>query len=505
MLNAARRVSRLSDLPSLPVSVLSFDGQLVDTSQATWRFRSSLDGGATITIHWTRQDELNILSSRALHLVKLYFADRIALKKAPTIENDFHMFLRLQEWLRSRIQPPAEWTSLTEGLVRAFLQHGVERTADKGNDFSRLRTFYRWGVARQYQDFDPAFLEILRSITAVGNAKGHSVRFRDVVSGPFSSDELMLIGRAVREGLGTSQDRAIVMLHLELGHNPNASARLRNSDLVRYETASGVVWQLDVPRVKKRIPRRDTKRRPISNALGDLLKSMQKGGPDEPLLHWLSASSPEAAINGAMRRFAHAADLISLRTQLRMRMNARRFRFSIATHMAEEGASLFHIAEVLDHSDTQNVRVYVETASSIADPVALATDDALAPLVRRFQGRIIEADEASTVAGLSKGRIPAAVPHLGIAQLDVGGIGLCGRDAVRDGLCQLLPPLSCYLCPSFAALRAGPHRQMLESIDRFLQQHEHRSDRRILVQLDQVRTAIHQVIDGIDTPRARIP
>ena len=239
MLNAARRVSRLSDLPSLPVSVLSFDGQLVDTSQAIWRFRSSLDSGATITIHWTRQDERYILSSRARHLVKLYFADRIARKKAPTIENDFHMFLRLQEWLRSRIQPPAEWASLTEGLVRAFLQHGVERTADKGNDFSRLRTFYRWGVARQYRDFDPAFLEILRSITAVGNAKGHSVRFRDVVRGPFSSDELMLIGRAVREGLGTSQDRAIVMLHLELGHNPNASARLRNRDLIRYETSVG--------------------------------------------------------------------------------------------------------------------------------------------------------------------------------------------------------------------------------------------------------------------------
>jgi hypothetical protein len=46
---------------------------------------------------------------------------------------------------------------------------------------------------------------------------------------------------------------------------------------------------------------------------------------------------------------------------------------------------------------------------------------------------------------------------------------------------------------------------MLESIDEFLQQHDHRSDRRILVQLDQVRKAIRQVIDGIDAPGARIP
>jgi site-specific recombinase XerD len=97
------------------------------------------------------------------------------------------------------------------------------------------------------------------------------------------------------------------------------------------------------------------------------------------LLHWLPASQPEGAISLAMRRFAEAADLVSPRTQQRLRMNPRRFRFSIATHMAEEGASLFHIAEVLDHSDTQSVRVYVETASSIADPVAQATDDALMP------------------------------------------------------------------------------------------------------------------------------
>ena len=504
MLDAAR-VSRLSDLPPLPTTVLSFDGQLVDTSQEVWRFRSSTDGGKAITLHWIRQDEPSILSPRARHLLKLYFADRIARKKARTIENDFRMFLRLQEWLRSRIHPPAEWANLTEGLVRAFLQHGVERTADKGNDFSRLRTFYRWGVARQYRDFDPAFLDILRSITAVGNAKGHSVRFRDVVRGPFSSDELLLIGRAVRESQGTSQDRAIVMLHLELGHNPNASARLRNSDLIRYETTSGALWQLDVPRVKKRISRRETKRRPISDALGRLLKNLEVGGPEEPLLHWLSAAHPEGGINQAMRRFAQAADLISPRTQHRMRMNARRFRFSIATHMAEEGASLFHIAEVLDHTDTQNVRVYVETASSIADPVALATDDALAPLVRRFQGQIIDSDEHLPADGHSNRRIPAAVPHLGIQHLDVGGIGRCGRDAGRDGLCQLFPPLSCYLCPSFAALRAGPHRQMLESIDKFLQQHEHHSDRRILLQLDQVRAAIRQVIQGIDALGARIP
>jgi hypothetical protein len=236
MRNFARRAPILGDLPPLVRSTLSFDGQLVDTSQEIWRFRSSLDGGKIIALDWAQHKKARVLSPHALNLLRLYFADRIARKKARTIENDFRMFLRLQKWLYSHNQPLRKWTDLTEGLVRAFLQHGIEQTADKGNDFSRLRTFYRWGVARQYSDFDPAFLEVLRSIIAVGNAKGHSVRFRDTVRGPFSTDELMLIAGAVRDGLGSSRDRAIVMLHLELGHNPDASVRLRNSDLIRYQT-----------------------------------------------------------------------------------------------------------------------------------------------------------------------------------------------------------------------------------------------------------------------------
>jgi hypothetical protein len=165
--------------------------------------------------------------------------------------------------------------------------------------------------------------------------------------------------------------------------------------------------------------------------------------------------------------------------------------------MAEEGASVFHIAEVLDHSDTQNVRVYIETVSSIADPVAKATDEVLAPLVRRFQGTIIDSAGSPAFAGLPNQVIPPIAPHLGIANLSVGGIGLCGRDVQKDGLCRLLPPLSCYLCPSFAALRDGPHREMLDSIEVFLKGNQEASDKRILMQLADVRVAIRQVLDQL--------
>ena len=368
MRNTARRApDTWSDLPTVPRSVISLDGQLVDTSADSWCLRSSSDGGKLLFIPWPWLDQSAVLSECARHMAKLFLADKISRKKARTIENDFRMFRRFQHWLDSIGRSAFEWSDMTEGIARAFLSHGVEHTADKGNDFSRLRTFYQWGIARGHPDFDPDLFRVLQTITAVGNSKGHNVRFRHSIKGPFSPDELLMIGRAITEGCGTDRDRAIVMLHLELGHNPNASARLRNRDFIRYETDSAVAYQLEVPRVKKRTSRRETKTRPITVTLGRLLERLRQDPSDGSLLHWLPQTNPEAAITEAMRRFARDANLISPRTQRRLVINPRRFRFSVATHMAEEGASIIHIAEVLDHTDTQNVRVYVETASSIVD------------------------------------------------------------------------------------------------------------------------------------------
>lgn len=482
-------------LRPIPRRVRSLDGQTIDASGDSWSFQSSVDGGQLLLLSWAALRQPAVFAAHAIEYVKLYLADRLTRKKPRTVANDFGMFQRFGRWLASQHQRSFDWSDLTEGLARGFLAHGMN-TADKGNDFSRLRTFYEWSVAHGIGGFDTAFLRTLQAITAVGNSKGHHVRFRDAVRGPFSSDELLLIRRAVVDRKGTDVDRAGVMLHLELGHNALATIRLKNKDLLRFETSAGVFYQLDVPRVKKRTAQRETKRRPISQHLGDLLTNLRQGSSEEPLFQWFSSTRPEADARSAMKRFSKAAGLISPRTGKPLLMSPRRFRFTIATHMAEEGASLFHIAEVLDHSDTQNVRVYVETAASIADPVAKATDFALKPLVERFQGKIVEAN------GDPQGRpIPASAPHLEIELLDVGGIGLCGLDVRADGPCRLLPPISCYLCPSFAALRDGPHEQMLHSIEGFLENAGRTNDKRILMQLEDVRAGISQVITALRIQR----
>jgi integrase len=437
-----------------------------------------------------------LLSPEALHIYQHFICDRLQRRKASTVYNDFAALLRFARWMVAQGKPVSAvftWADYTVALAGEYLHWSLTHTAERGNGFSRLRVLYAWGVARQYPGFDPHVLRALKTMTAPGNVKGHHVRSRHATQGPLSTEEKWLITRALQAGQGTDHDRAVVMLFLELGCNPHAGIRLRSADLHRIETPQGPLYQLDVPRVKKRTAHRETKRRAVSQRLGRLLDDLRLPDPDSPLLHWLASQTPERAVYQALRRWVRDARLISPHTGEPLHLHARRFRYTLATHLADEGASRFHIAEILDHSDLQHVEVYIETSARIADHVARATDPVMAPLVQRFLGRIVDSVDEGIFPDLPHNAvIPAAAPHL--PPLNVGGVGVCGRNTSRDGLCQLLPPLSCYTCTLFAAFRDGPHREMLAAIDRYLEAVREQADARILQQLDAVRQAIQQVL-----------
>src|SRR6185295_6219451 len=388
-------VDYIADLPIVPLKVRSMDGQNIDTTGRVWKLRASSDGGRIIRINLdllSSPDRRPALSRRACHLVALYLVDRIARRKSHTVENDLGSICRFDQWLSNtqilkRVRTEYfQWSDFNETLARAFLAHGVQNTASKGNDFSRVRAFYRWGVAHQYCDFDLQTLLALQAIRAIGNPKGHHVRFHDPILGPLSPDEKLMVLDACKNGKGTDQDRALVLLHMELGINPNSTARIKSTDFKVYSTNGITTYQINVPRVKKRTTKREVKRRNISANLGALIQTVRKREDDskEPLFYWLNDSNPEQYVIIAMRRFVRQSNLQSPRTGKLLRLNPRRCRTTLATHMAEEGASRFHIAGVLDHTDLRTVAVYTETVSSIADAVARATDTQMGPLVDRF-------------------------------------------------------------------------------------------------------------------------
>lgn len=499
----------LGDLPDLPPVSYTVDKQRVETASLIWEARVAPDGGPFGLINWLLTmpaEGANChFSGRSWHLVKLYLADRLSQKNFGTVCSDFRALLALDRWLAEQdlstvLTGKTEfgWDDYNEALARAFLDHLVTHTGARGRVFSQIRTFYHWGVANQFSDFSSDFLQLLRSIKAPSNYRGHNVRFHNIHRGPFSPEEKQAIKDALDRKAGTLQDRAIVRLHYELGINPHAIMRLHNRDIIFYEAKGTTYYHLDIPRVKKRTNVRETKRRPISPELGALLSQLQQGDPDAPLIYWLPIKRPHIGIAGAMSRFVKTSRIVSLRTHKPLHLSPRRFRYTLATHLAEEGASDMYIAELLDHSDLSNTRVYRETSSLIAEQVAKATDSKLTPLVHRFLGILV--DQIPARDGLLDQVIPGTTPHLSDAPLDIGAIGGCGREVKKEGLCRLFPPLSCYNCRFFAALRTGPHQQLLQSLENYLETHREQMDKRIALQLEGVLSTIRQVILQIHSP-----
>ena len=501
----------ISDLPPLPPTVWLKDGCEINISGKIWRFWAYSEGRVSCVINLHLLDKESPLTQRARHLVKLFLSDRLSKRKPMTVTAYFRSILRFTRWIDLyvkgiRTQLPGshfDWSDFDEAIFRAYLDYGLQNTATNGDDFAMLRLFYQWGVARQYRDFDLALLHILKSIRAEKHPQGHHVRFRHQTKGGYSEAEQLAIQRAIDDDEGDKRDRAIVMLHLELGVNSNATIRLKNKDLKRYAHENKVMYQLKVPRGKKRATYRETKQRPISPKLGELLESLMEGGPEDPLIHWLPDGNPNESIHATMRRYVKAAHIVSPRTKKLLVMYPRRYRISLATQMLADGASPLQAAEGLDHEDLTSIRMYVETQPDIAEKVDKATHSGLAPVVNLFLGKIVTSEEIEATKDGPDPIIPAAIPHLPFPLLTAGGIGICGKDIRIDGLCQLFPPLSCYSCSLFCALRDGPHEEILRSIEQFISDTRDSIDLRIVKQLEGICDAIRGVIQQCASHKKR--
>jgi len=325
-----------------------------------------------------------------------------------------------------------------------------------------------------------------------GNRKGEAVKKLDVNLGPLSDIELQALVEGLFQGYETGvvclSDLAMSLLECRSGRRPVQLTHLKILDIDSNDETSGGTRLIQIPRAKQRETefRSSFSRFPISM---DLLKVLvaQAGAaekmfetvlkrrlcpeerklvplfPDRKLVRSYSESptfrsdlagdwfhQQSGNVTSTLKRVVRQLDVRSERTGERLNINATRLRYTIGTRAAREGYGEQVIAELLDHSDIQNVGVYVKNIPEHLDAIDAAVGHELAMYARAFAGILVDREsEAQRGDDLA-----SRVRHNGC------GVGTCASYAH----CSAAVPVPCYTCIHFQPWLEGPHLEVLTNL-----------------------------------------
>lgn len=314
-----------------------------------------------------------------------------------------------------------------------------------------------------------------------GNRKGDAVRTHDPYEGPFTDLEYLGLYKAVNSAFsqGDLPLWAMVLARLLFAFGARVSqyASLKLEDL-KVEKGKHI---LRLPQIKKREEHSRSEFRfceltPQSAALVRELIDHERrlgGTDDSPLFSRATVlsgrgrppelSDPRFEGHCTGRALARTfttlvqplAPLSERLGYLQIPVNTTRFRYTLGTRLAEEGASIYVIAECLGHADTQNVKCYVEASPKLVEALDKALTTMLAPIAQAFRGRLVEDEAGSSQSGAVGTRIIDF-------RVSTVGVGSCGG---KTSGCSQLKPVACYTCFKFEPWLDAPHEKLLERLE----------------------------------------
>jgi hypothetical protein len=150
-----------------------------------------------------------------------------------------------------------------------------------------------------------------------------------------------------------------------------------------------------------------------------------------------------------------------------------------------EGHGELVIAELLDHTDTQNVGIYIEARPEIVERIDRAIAFHMAPIAQAFAGTLIRDESEATRCDDPTSRIcdPRFDPTM-------RPLANCGK----HGFCGFAAPIACYTCVHFEPWLDGPHEAVLEFLLAERERLASRGDMRIASINDRTILAVAQVV-----------
>jgi integrase len=453
-----------------PIRLL--DGSLLDPAPPIWRIAHLR---APIALNFSRLDAL--LAPTLQVSCRAVFAEMLRTCSAAHVKGSFSVFMNFAKYREAPERPMISAADFLSWRAAVLGQHPASGTP------SKLGTVLRHWSRGSLSGLAADLRALLAEIRIPGGIKGRAVATMDPHVGPLSDLELANIqgamNRAYEGGRISLESYTAAWLFIGLGIRPMQLAAMKVCDFLPSDKAAGTCGILSVPRAKQRgqVIREEFKLRKLSEPLAAIVMLQIRAVEKRYRAEWARAF-PEVkpselplfpskghdklpqgfAFHSTSTRLtnrimAELRDLgvLSERTGAPVELQAYRFRRTLGTRAARMGAGPLVIAELLDHSDTQNVGVYVQSSPEALERIDKAVALELAPLAQAFAGKLIEGESQATRADDPASRI---------VNLDVSEkiLGNCGE----HGFCGLWAGVACYTCSQFQPWVNGPHEGVLD-------------------------------------------
>lgn len=359
-----------------------------------------------------------------------------------------------------------------------------------------LSGFLKAWIDLGYPGIDHSVAALLTTWRLRGNPKGVAVQIQCPHTGALSDLEYEALQQRLLDAFEESkvglEDFILVTLFMATGRRPVQIGDLKAVDLIEGVSSDGLrEFLLNVPRRKQRgrswradqkpvaltpeiglalhghirqneakwlairpdVSREELKQLAIFPNWAALSAAIQQH--EEPTAFGLIMRSEKghrrtADISRQLRAVISGLDVPSERVGI-LDVQPIRLRRTVATRAAREGYGPLVIAELLDHSDDQNARVYTENVPEHVNAINEAVARQLAPLAQAFAG-VLVGREADAIRGKDRASRVRA---------DSGnGTGSCGH----FGFCGALAPIACYTCKHFQPWLDGAHAEVLETL-----------------------------------------
>jgi integrase len=360
---------------------------------------------------------------------------------------------------------------ISEELVDEKIQEIYREIMTSGRSASTksiLRTMYNWCIEEGFPYFDEDFYDYYLASLKFGTdiGKGLDVIMEIPGRGPLTLKEerffISTLNTVSPETLSINQLQGLVSLKCSqvLGVRSIQVMKLTFSDL---QMSDQGVYTLKVLRAKQKGVANNNvyKKRPITKSLSRLILSL-KSRYEDILETEISGDWPIVAdYNGRTGRLVKQRVKITtinnLTNQFRsavglgFKVTNRRLRKTFCSRLIAKGVSMSVVAELMDHSDLQQLDVYYRQSHEIAEKLEQVLRNEAADIIAVFAGKVVARDNVS-----QRGQaIFAPSTHLNLVE-----IGSCGSEKP----CSLQPPLSCYGCYSLEAFEDVDHKAVIDSM-----------------------------------------